>query len=312
VLCLGYYSDPNPHFDSHHVEDLKDYKIPVILGAPPLSESMAAKGKRVFYNGKIDREGPACLPSNPAKTCIKRQVGGGKQPATKAIEDSNIESLSDMVPTPTPMQPRATKRKGVKGSVTDAVEDRNLPSPIPLPKAALGQKRVEVIIITSQKVPHKLTTSRLTMITISSGSDDSPKDTHAGNRHKKSSVGCSEACSSEEQDPSTHKRKVKGPDSPHAMKRATPDRPSNQLSKSKGTHKSFQTRQVTKKTRFRILSLLDTESSDEGKLTIVNPKDHGFQTSMTAGAKDIQPATIPQCDKPSGCLCHDTRKLWYT
>jgi len=185
------------------------------------------------------------------------------------------------------------------------------PSPIPFPKAVLGRKRVEVII-TSQKVPHKLTTSRPTMITISSGSDNSPKDTHAGNRHKKSSVGCSEACSLEEQAPSTRKCKVKGLDSPHAMKRATPDQPSNQLSKSKGMHKSFQTRQVTKKTRFHILSLLNTESSDEGKLTIVDPKDHGFQISMTAGAKDVQPATIPQCDKPSGCLHHDTHKLWYT
>jgi len=96
-----------------HIEDLKDSKIPVILGAPPLSESTAAKGKRVFYNRKIDHEGPACLPSNPAKTCIKRQVGGGKQPATKAIEDSDIESLSNMVPTPTPMQPHHWKHFSV-------------------------------------------------------------------------------------------------------------------------------------------------------------------------------------------------------
>ena len=198
----------------------------------------------MFYNGKIDRKGLAHLP-NLAKTCIKKQVGGGKQPATKAIEDSDIKSLSDMAPTPTPMQPRATKQKGVKGSIPDAAEDRNSPTPITLPKAVLGQKRVEIVL--TSKAMHKPTTSQPTMITISSGSDDIPEEMPAGDAPKKTSVSHSKATLLEEQAPSTHKCKVKGPDSPCAMKRATPDRHTDQP---KGTHKSSQTRPVTKKTRF--------------------------------------------------------------
>ena len=229
-----------------------------------------AKGKRVFYNGKIDHEGLAYLP-NLAKTRIKKQVGGGKQPATKAIKDSDIKSLSDMAPTPTPMQPHATKWKGVKGSIPDAAEDRNSPLPITLPKAVVGRKRVE-IILTSKKATRKaickVTMSRPTMITISSGSNDNPEETPAGDGPKKTSVDHSEAFLSEEQAPSTRKHKVEGPDSPRAMKRATPDRHTNQLSESKGTHKSSQTRPVTKKTRFRILSPLDTESLDEDETTV--------------------------------------------
>ena len=284
-----------------------DSKIPVILGAPPLSESTAAKGKRVFYNGKIDREGLACLP-NLAKTCIKKQVGGGKQPATKAIEDSNIKSLSDMVPTPTPMQPCATKWKGVKGSIPDATEDRNLPTPITLPKAVLGRKRVEIVL--TSKPTRKPTMSWPTMITISSGSNDIPEEMPAGDAPKKTSVSHSEATLSEEQALSTRKRKVKGPDSPRAMKRATPNRHTDQP---KGTHKSSQTRPVTKKTRFHILSPLDTKSSDEDKPTVNDLKDHELQTSVTAGdPQDVWPATIPQCDKPSGGLHHNTCELWHT
>ena len=259
----------------------------------------------------MDHEGPTRLP-NPAKTRIKKQVGGGKQPATKAIEDSDIESLSDMSPTPTPMQPRATKRKGVKGSIADAAKDRNSPSPITLPKAVPSRKRVEAVL-TSKKVPRKLTTSRPTIITISSGSNDNPKETLAGDRHKKISVGRSEACLSEEQAPSTRKHKVEGPDSPRAMKRATLNRHTDQLSEAKGTHKSSQTRPVTKKTRFCIVSSLNTESSDVDEPMVKDPKDHESKTSVIAGdPQDVRPTTILQCDKPAGSLWHDTCELWHT
>ncbi|KIM70517.1 hypothetical protein SCLCIDRAFT_6197 [Scleroderma citrinum Foug A] len=144
------------------------------------------------------------------------------------------------------------------------------------------------------------------MITISSGSNDIPEEMPAGDAPKKTSVSHSEATLLEEQAPSTRKCKVKGPDSPRAMKRATPDRHTDQP---KGTHKSSQTRPVTKKTRFQILSPLNTESSDEDKPTVNDPKDHELQTLVTAGdPQDVRPATIPQCDKPSGGLHHDTYK----
>ncbi|KIM56686.1 hypothetical protein SCLCIDRAFT_29355 [Scleroderma citrinum Foug A] len=53
--------------------DLLGSKIPVIHGAPPLSDSDSLRGKRVFFNGKVDYEGPARLP-NTAKTRIRKQV----------------------------------------------------------------------------------------------------------------------------------------------------------------------------------------------------------------------------------------------
>ena len=62
--------------------DLLASKIPVIHGAPPLSDSDSLRGKRVFFNGKVDHEGPAHLP-NTAKTRIRKQVGGGKPLASK-------------------------------------------------------------------------------------------------------------------------------------------------------------------------------------------------------------------------------------
>ncbi|KIM65564.1 hypothetical protein SCLCIDRAFT_8207 [Scleroderma citrinum Foug A] len=135
----------------------------------------------------------------------------------------------------------------------------------------------------------------------------------AGDGHKKISVGHSKACLSEEQAPSTRKHKVEGLDSLHAMKRATLNRHTNQLSEAKGMHKSSQTRPVTKKTRFHIVSPLDTESSDVDEPTVKDPKDHESKMSVIAGdPQDVWPTTIPQCDKPAGSLWHDTCELWHT
>ncbi|KIM50512.1 hypothetical protein SCLCIDRAFT_34211 [Scleroderma citrinum Foug A] len=83
--------------------DLLGSKIPIIHGAPPLSDSDSLRGKRVFFNGKVDYEGPACLP-NTAKTQIRKQVGGGKPPTLKTDPSSDIENLFDMSPSPAPMQ----------------------------------------------------------------------------------------------------------------------------------------------------------------------------------------------------------------
>ncbi|KIM51568.1 hypothetical protein SCLCIDRAFT_33323 [Scleroderma citrinum Foug A] len=103
------------------------------------------------------------------------------------------------------------------------------------------------------------------------------------------------------------KHKVEGPDLPRAMKRATLNRHTSQLSKAKGTHKSSQTRPVTKKTRFCIVSPLDTESSDVDEPMVKDPKDHESKTSVIAGDPQVvRPTTIPQGDKPAGSLQHDT------
>ena len=53
--------------------DLLTSKKPVILGALPLHDSGSLKAERIFYNGKVDYEGPAHL-INRAVTWIKRQI----------------------------------------------------------------------------------------------------------------------------------------------------------------------------------------------------------------------------------------------
>ena len=70
---------------------------------------------------------------------------------------------------------------------------------------------------------------------------------------------------------------------------------------------------MTKKTRFRIVSPLDTESSDVDEPMVKDPKDHESKTSVIAGdPQDVRPTTIPQGDKPAGSLRHNTCELWHT
>ena len=83
--------------------DLLASKIPVIHGTQPLCDSDSLRGKRVFFDGKVDHKGPAHLP-NTAKTRIRKQVGGGKPPALKTGLGSDIDDLFDMSPSPAPMQ----------------------------------------------------------------------------------------------------------------------------------------------------------------------------------------------------------------
>ena len=91
----------------------------------------------------MDYEGPACLP-NTAKTQIRKQVGGGKPPASKTHPGSNIEDLFDLSPSPSPapMQLHSTKQKGVKGPVANVAEETDALPPVRLPKATLGRKNI--------------------------------------------------------------------------------------------------------------------------------------------------------------------------
>ena len=211
--------------------DLLGSKIPVIHGAPPLSDSDSLRGKRGFFNGKVDYEGPAHLP-NTAKTRIRKQVGGRKPPASKTDPSSDIEDLFDMSPSPAPMQLRSTKQKGVKGSLADVAEETDSLPPIRLPKATLGQKKVEVIVT---KKAGKVMTGGPSVITIqdSSDSDYILEETNAGDEHGKIIDGSSGACFLEEQAPYTRKHKAKRQDSSCAVKRATSsvDKSTRQLSK---------------------------------------------------------------------------------
>ena len=208
--------------------DLLASKIPVIHGAPPLCDSDSLRGKRVFFNGKVDHEGPACLP-NTAKTWIREQVGGGKPPASKTGLGSDINDLFDMSPSPAPMQLRSTKQKGAK----DVAGDTDLLPPIRLPKATVRRKKVEVIVT---KKAGKAATGGPSVITIPDTSDSDAE---------KIICDSSDAHLSEEQ-ACTRKQKADCQDSSHAVKRAasSADRSTRQLPK------SIQGSSQTRKARF--------------------------------------------------------------
>ncbi|KAI6127251.1 hypothetical protein F5141DRAFT_1060829 [Pisolithus sp. B1] len=115
--------------------DLLTSKRLVIIGAPPLHDSKSPKAKRIFYNGKTNYDGPACLP-NPAMTQIERQVGGGKS-TNRNPKDDEHSSLS---PSPAPRTLCSMLHKG-------AVKKQHL-SVKGTPKSTNGHKKVEVVITT--------------------------------------------------------------------------------------------------------------------------------------------------------------------
>ena len=174
------------------------------------------------------------------------------------------------------MQLRSTKQKRVKGSLVDVAEETDSLPPIRLPKATLGQKKVEVIVT---KKAGKVTMGGPSVITIqdSSDSDYILEETNASDEHGKIIDGSSSARFPEEQAPYTHKHKAKCQDSLHAVKRAasSADKSTRQLSK--GIQGSSQ----TQKARFRIDSLLDTDSSGDDEPKTNNSEGHESQMSET-------------------------------
>jgi len=239
--------------------DLLASKFPVIHGAPPLSDSNSLRGKRVFFNGKVDYEGPARLP-NAAKTRIRKQVGGGKPPASKTDPGSDIEDIFDLSPSPAPKHLRSTKQKGAKGSVTNVEEEKDSPPLIRLPKSTFRRKKVEVVVT---KRPGKATTGEPSIITIqdTSDSDYILEEINAGDKHGALIDGSSNARPSEEQVPYTCKRKATRQDSSRAVKRAATSVDKSTRELSEGMQRSSQTR----KARFRFNSPLDTDSSGDNE-----------------------------------------------
>ena len=102
--------------------DLLASKRPVIIGTPPLHDSESLKAKRIFYNGKVDYEGPARL-LNQAMTCIKRQIGGGKASNSTRAQDSDDE-LSSLSPSPALVTLRSKLQKAATESEDNIVEGR--------------------------------------------------------------------------------------------------------------------------------------------------------------------------------------------
>jgi len=238
--------------------DLLASKFPVIHGAPPLSDSNSLRGKRVFFNGKVDYEGPARLP-NATKTWIRKQVGGGKPPASKTDPGSDIEDIFDLSPSPAPKHLHSTKQKGAKGSVTNVEEEKDSPPLIRLPKSTFRQKKVEVVVT---KRPGKATMGEPSIITIqdTSDSDYILEEINAGDKHGALIDSSSNACPSEEQVPYTRKRKATRQDSSHAVKRAATSVDKSTRELSEGMQQSS-----TRNARFRFNSPLDTDSSGDNE-----------------------------------------------
>ena len=263
--------------------DLLASKIPDIHGAPPLSDSDSLRGKRVFFNGKVDYEGPAHLP-NTAKTRIRKQVGGRKPLASKTHHGSDIKDLFDLSPSPAPMQLRSMKQKGVKGSVANVAEETDSLPPIRLPKTTLGRKHVEVIVT---KKAGKTMTGEPSVITIQDSTDSNYILEKDGDKHRKLIDSSSDTHLLEGQALYTCKHKANHLDSSHAVKRAasSADKSTKQLSK--GMQGSLQAR----KARFRIYSPLDTNSSGDNEPKTNNPESHEYRMSGTLGhIKDARSA----------------------
>ncbi|KIM56431.1 hypothetical protein SCLCIDRAFT_132760 [Scleroderma citrinum Foug A] len=66
MQVIAVLRDSGPHklhfkLNPNSKSDLLTSKRPVIIGAPPLHDSESLKAKRIFYNGKVNYEGPAQL-----------------------------------------------------------------------------------------------------------------------------------------------------------------------------------------------------------------------------------------------------------
>ena len=162
------------------------------------------------------------------------------------------------------------------------------PEPIRLPKATLRRKRVEVVVKKEGKAP----TREPSVITIqdSSDSDDHILEETNTRDNRKVIGGRSDARLSKEQAPYTRKRKANFQDPSRAAKRAVAleDR-TRQLPK------RMQGSSQTKRARFRIASLFDTDSSGADEPKINNPKGHKSQMSVVVAR--AQEATVTDLSK---------------
>ena len=195
--------------------DLLASKKPVILGAPPLHDSESLKAKRVFYNGKVDYEGPARL-VNRAMTRIKRQIGGGKATNRMKAQDSDDDELSSLSPSPAPVKLRSKSQKAMTDSVVNIVEGRDSLLPKKVPKSTHGRKRVEVVLTTAARNTRKRAPSVIVV-----GDSSGAEETNVGG--SKVLGDSAEHFTSDEQDPPICKRKEKSLQSSSATNTTQPD-----------------------------------------------------------------------------------------
>ena len=165
------------------------------------------------------------------------------------------------------------------------------PEPIRLPKATLRRKRVEVVVKKEGKAP----TREPSVITIqdSSDSDDHILEETNTCDNRKVIGGRSNARLSKEQAPYTRKHKANFQDPSCAAKRAVAleDR-TRQLPK------RVQGSSQTRRARFRIASLFDTDSSGADEPQINNPKGHKSQMSAVfARAQETRTRTVADSSK---------------
>ena len=166
------------------------------------------------------------------------------------------------------------------------------PEPIRSPKATFRRRRVEVVVKKEGKAP----TREPSVITIqdSSDSDDHiPEEMNTGDNGNVIGGG-SDARLSKEQAPYTRKRKANFQYPPRAAKRAAAleDRNTRQLPKR--TQGSSQTRRA----RFHIESLFDTDSSGADEPKINNPTGHKSRMSAVfARAQEARTRTVTDLSK---------------
>ena len=129
--------------------DLLASKKPVIIGAPPSSDSKLTKAMRIFYNGRANYEGPACL-LNPAATRIKKQVGGGKVTKTMAqYSDGKNDGSLSLSPSPVLMKLCSAPHRGRKELVDKTAMERD--SSVGPLNPRHRHKKVEVVVPTVTK-----------------------------------------------------------------------------------------------------------------------------------------------------------------
>ena len=236
--------------------DLLASKKPVIIGALPLHDSASSKAKRIFYNGKVDYEGPVHL-VNPAMTRIKRQIGGGKATNKMMAQDSDDDDLSSLSPSPAPAAQCSKSQKAMSKSVDNIVKGRDPLLPRGIPKATRGCKKVEVVLTTAAR-----NTSKRAPSVIVVRDSSTSEGTNVSSKLMVVDDSTEPFVCEDKQDLPIHKHKAKSQQSSCPAKRVVSSLDTMQPSNLKAVKPSLQARSVKKK-RLRVILLPNFESSDE-------------------------------------------------
>ncbi|KAI6162419.1 hypothetical protein EDD17DRAFT_1757189 [Pisolithus thermaeus] len=284
-------------FEPNSKLDLLTSKKAVIIGTPPLHDSKSSRAKRIFYNGKTDYDGPAHLP-NPAKTQIKRQVGGRKT-TNRTAEDDGHSSSS---PSPIPRMLHSTMHKAAVGERDSSGKGAR--------KSMYGHRKVEVVVTMMAK---KLGKQMPSIITI--GDSSEPGETNIGVGEDASDNYAQLFLSDDEQGPSTRKHKANSQQSLHPTKRVASllNMNTTQLSNLKVTKVPSQARTAPKK-RLWIISLFNSDSSSEERLLrAITARDSSMKQLASSPESDTIQLPSPKVmnASPQTRLATKKNKLWF-